>query len=201
MLFSLLISLCSTIVAVPYNAVTPDLSEDYDERTSLTMFRYIILEILFFYLFFQKRFMFGLLGALIGTFCHALLIEAFANPKYETDPDASPYDYVKGYLLSATVFFVPIVSSPLVTFFGIREKPVKKYEAMGFKSLFVSYIRGLKYTFTNKPFVLLLIVYFLSWVVVNTIQSNLILWVSLIYFFFFFLLFTSNFANENLIVD
>lgn len=41
MIICLLWSFTYTCVSVPYAAITPDLTEDYDERTSLTMYRYV----------------------------------------------------------------------------------------------------------------------------------------------------------------
>jgi GPH family glycoside/pentoside/hexuronide:cation symporter len=37
----LILNLAHSCVAVPYSAVTPELTDDYDERTALTTIRYI----------------------------------------------------------------------------------------------------------------------------------------------------------------
>lgn len=121
------------------------------------------------------------MAGLIGTFFHALLIEQFP---IEVD-EVETYDYVKGYMLSASIFAIPLIVSPLITFIGIRETPVKKQSNLGFKDILISYAKGLKATFTNKPFVLVLLVYFLAWTTINAIQSNIVLWVNAILLFCF----------------
>jgi GPH family glycoside/pentoside/hexuronide:cation symporter len=59
---ALLLDTTLTIVGVPYTALTPELTADYDERTSLNTY----------------RFGFSILGGVLAAFFHNLIVAAFA---------------------------------------------------------------------------------------------------------------------------
>jgi GPH family glycoside/pentoside/hexuronide:cation symporter len=89
----LLYNTAFTCLTVPYRALTPDLTRDYDERTTLTTFRQF----------------FALISGLLGVFVHSILIEWFDT-------------YRKGYTVSAIVFTAVMIFPPLVTFFFNKER-------------------------------------------------------------------------------
>ena len=93
----------STAYAVPYNSLTPELAETYDERTSLNAYRMF----------------FSILGGLIAGAVPAFIIQSFTNPG-------------TGYSVMGTIFGVIVISSPLVVFSIIREKTVHSNTKGGF---------------------------------------------------------------------
>ena len=91
---SVLLQTCFTVVGIPYGALTPDLTPDYDERTRLN----------------QYRFAFNIAASLAAIALHPVLVEAGGGGE-------------SGYLLSAAVFGTVIAVSLLVTFRYTREVP------------------------------------------------------------------------------
>jgi len=84
-----------TIVTMPYAALTPELTPDYDERTSLTTFRMA----------------FSILGSLVA-FIVPLLIIGTMRPENS------------GRVFTMGIIFGAVCALPLVlTFFGTRERP------------------------------------------------------------------------------
>lgn len=106
LVIALLLDTAFTVVNVPYTALTAELSLDYDERTSLTSF----------------RFSFSILGAMISAFVHAQIIGAFKNDPYT------------GNALSAGIWAVVSVIGFMAVFFGVRERgtSVQQEEGPGF---------------------------------------------------------------------
>jgi glycoside/pentoside/hexuronide:cation symporter, GPH family len=137
---------------IPFNALLPDLTRDFNERTSVTGYKTV----------------FAVAGTLIGAGAAVPLIGLFA------DKDA-------GYFAMGTVFAVLIVISVLSPFFAVKEPPLPaKVPPQG---IFSSY----RDAFTNKPFVLILVVWML-----NTIGVGVVMAAMIYYFKYIFL-------NEKLI--
>ncbi len=84
----------ATFVYVPYYTLTPELTLDYDERTSLS----------------TARMAFSILGSLIAFTVPLLIVGAFDDPR-------------TGYFMMAVIFGLTGVSPLLLTFFGTRERP------------------------------------------------------------------------------
>ncbi len=83
-----------TAVNVPYTAMTPELSDDYDERTSLNAY----------------RFSFSILGGTLAAFIHTVIIGSFTGEAV-----------VQGFAISAGIWAVLIVISNVITFAFTRE--------------------------------------------------------------------------------
>lgn len=98
----LLLRTAFTAVNVPYTALTPDLSSDYDQRTQLTFF----------------RFSFSILGALIAVVSQPVLVGLGGN-------------VYTGHALSGLVWFAVMVVSTLVCFAFTFERPVPEARAEG----------------------------------------------------------------------
>lgn len=94
---ALLLDTGFTAVNVPYTALTPELSQDYDERTSLNSF----------------RFSFSILGGLAALVIHSILIDAFPS-------------VTQGYAISAAVMGGIIVLSNFITFAFTEESHFKE---------------------------------------------------------------------------
>jgi GPH family glycoside/pentoside/hexuronide:cation symporter len=82
-----------TVVNLPYAAMTPELTRDYDERTRLNSF----------------RFAFSIIGGLIAAVAHPLIVGAFATPQL-------------GYTVSAIIFGILVTLPCFVVVWGTRER-------------------------------------------------------------------------------
>lgn len=91
---SLLLDTAYTIVNVPYTALTPELTHDYDERTSLNSY----------------RFAFSVGGALVSAVLHPIIVSRAPDPR-------------TGYLISGLVWAVVCTLPCFIVFFAIRERP------------------------------------------------------------------------------
>lgn len=86
-----------TMVAVPYGAMTPELTDDYDERSSLTAW----------------RMGFGSIGLLLGGAGAPALISAFGGG-------------IEGHRMMGLAF-IPLVALPtLITVWALRNQPLKE---------------------------------------------------------------------------
>jgi GPH family glycoside/pentoside/hexuronide:cation symporter len=136
-----------TAVNVPYAALTPELTQDYDERTTLNSY----------------RFSFSILGGVFAAFFHTIIVSGYA------DRGA----ILTGYLISAGIWAAVIVASNVITFAFTRESAFETDAGpqLGFRD-------GLRIAFANRPFVLVTVIYLLSWLAIQFVQNNLILYVN-----------------------
>lgn len=95
LVIGLLLDTSFTVINVPYTALTPELTADYDERTSLNSF----------------RFAFSIIGGVIASALHPVIVGQF------------PDSIARGYAVSAAIWSFFIIASALITFAFIREKP------------------------------------------------------------------------------
>ena len=86
---ALLLDTAYTAVNVPYTAMTPELSDDYDERTSLNAY----------------RFSFSILGGSLAAFVHTMIIGSFTGEAV-----------LRGYAISAAIWAALIILSNVITF-------------------------------------------------------------------------------------
>ena len=86
---------CVTLITMPYFALTPEMTQDYDERTSLTMYRMA----------------FSITGSLTAFIVPLLIIG-------KMHPENAPHVFMMGLIFGA-ICAIP----PLLTFFGSKEKP------------------------------------------------------------------------------
>lgn len=93
-IISLLLDTAYTVVNVPYTALTPELTKDYDERTSLNSY----------------RFAFSVGGALVSAVLHPIIVSSAPDPR-------------TGYLISGLVWAVVCTVPCYIVFFAIRERP------------------------------------------------------------------------------
>lgn len=93
-IISLLLDTAYTVVNVPYTALTPELTKDYDERTSLNSY----------------RFAFSVGGALVSAVLHPLIVSSAPDPR-------------TGYLISGLLWAVVCTVPCYIVFFAIRERP------------------------------------------------------------------------------
>ncbi len=142
-LMYMLFDTLATLVYMPYFALTPELTLDYDERTSLSMVRMV----------------FSILGSIIVFTTPTLIVKAFDDPR-------------AGYFVMAVVFGSLGVLPLLLTFFGTRERP--EFQAQAQPSLRES-LAAVRH---NKPFVFGLVIFLLTWTVIDLLSATLLYFIT-----------------------
>jgi GPH family glycoside/pentoside/hexuronide:cation symporter len=141
-----------TLVAVPFAALTPELTPDYDERTSLTGFR----------MFFNLA---------------ISLITAVAAPAIVDAVIASGGTQQQGYLVTAGIFGGLAAMPFLLIFFVIREHDLTPEQTA--KAPFMETVRM---AWANIPFRFATLVYMLNWItfdlVALVLPFYLLYWIS-----------------------
>ena len=106
-----------TAVNIPYNSLTPELTQDYHERTSLNGY----------------RFGFAVIGTLIGAGAALPLVNMFSSKS-------------TGYSVMGTAFGVIMLVTALITFAAVREPVVeRKAQSMGFFSTYAKVFKNRPY--------------------------------------------------------
>jgi GPH family glycoside/pentoside/hexuronide:cation symporter len=104
-----------SIISIPYGALTPELTKDYDERTTLNAF----------------RMSFAVIGTLVGSQAVGPVRALFANQD-------------QGWMAVGVVMGGVIMITALITFFTVREPKRAVEEAKGQEGLWKSYTATLK---------------------------------------------------------
>ncbi|MEN8172559.1 MAG: glycoside-pentoside-hexuronide (GPH):cation symporter [Chloroflexota bacterium] len=135
-----------TLVVVPLYALTPDITQDYDERTSLTGYR------MFFNLF-------------------ASLVVAVAAPAVVDSILASGGTQQQGYMIVATLFGSLAVIPLLLIFFVIRERERSPQEIAQESS--ISFAESVRTAWANIPFRYATGLYMLNWITFDLVALAL----------------------------
>jgi GPH family glycoside/pentoside/hexuronide:cation symporter len=104
-----------SIISIPYGALTPELTKDYDERTTLNAF----------------RMSFAVVGTFVGSQAVGPVRALFANPDH-------------GWIAVGAVMSAVIAATALITFFTVREPKNAAEEAGEQQGLLKSYAAALK---------------------------------------------------------
>lgn len=88
-----------TVVNIPYNSLTPELTQDFHERTSLNGY----------------RFSFAVIGTLLGAGAALPLINSFSNKSI-------------GYSVTGSIFGLIMMITAATTFFLVREPQTKQHK-------------------------------------------------------------------------
>jgi GPH family glycoside/pentoside/hexuronide:cation symporter len=141
-----------TLVSVPFSALTPELTPDYDERTSLTGFR----------MFFNLA---------------ISLVTAVAAPAIVDSVIAGGGTQQQGYLVTAAIFGGLAAMPFLLIFFVVREHeltPEQEHQA--------SFAETVRTAWANVPFRFATAVYMLNWItfdlVALVLPFYLLYWIS-----------------------
>ena len=145
-----------TVVIVPYAALTPELTTDYQERSSLNGYRFV----------------FALIGTLIGAVAVLPLRDAFGT--VET-----------GFRAVGIIFGILMAASALITFLAVREpeysiRPVSKGEDTDDdrgESIIRSYLK----VFACKPYLLITFAYVLHILAVTIVSGIMVYYFKYIY--------------------
>ena len=146
LIVALLLDTAFTAVNVPYAALTAELTQDYDERTQLS----------------SVRMSFSILGGVLAAFFHGILVNLF--------PKGSSI----GYTVSAAIWSVAIVVPCFITFFGTKEPDfAAATKSSTAASAGPGFLEGLRIAFRNKAFILVTLIYMLSWLTIQFAQNNM----------------------------
>lgn len=145
---SILLDAGFTAVNVPYAAMTPELTRDYDERTSLSAY----------------RLSFSIIGGVLAVFLHTIIAGSFGDVR-------------TGNAVGASVWAGIIVVSNLITFAFTRERHYAEEKAEAESAKHMSIFQGMRVAFSNRAFLLVTIIYLLSWLAIQFVQNNLLLYV------------------------
>ena len=104
------------------------------------------------------RMSFSILGGVLAAFLHGIIVSQF------------PDNERLGYMISAAVWAVAIAAPCFITFWGTQEPDfavnAKNEDGPGF-------FEGLKIALKNKAFILVTVIYLLSWLAIQFAQNNL----------------------------
>jgi len=129
----MLLNTASTIINVPYSSLTPELTSDYHEQSSLNGYRFGC----------------AVFGTIAGAGAVQPLVQIFAKPG-SADPLLDQRGFsMMGFILGAVMMIVTFL-----TFLGTKEKQYRK-EDLPTEGFFATF----KVVFKNKPYVLLLLTY------------------------------------------
>ena len=136
----------ATFVYMPYFALTPELTNDYDERTSLTSYRMF----------------FSILGSLIAFIVPVMIVRSIQP------------ENVSRFLLMGIVFAVVSAVPLLAVFFGTKERPEFMVQEQP------KLKESLRAAFKNRPFVFGAIIFLITWVSMDILQTTLLYFVKYI---------------------
>ncbi|MBL8096145.1 MAG: MFS transporter [Anaerolineales bacterium] len=143
---AILVDTALTVVGVPYTALTPELTGDYDERTSLNTY----------------RFGFSILGGVLAAFFHNQIVAAYAP------------DRAFGAAVSVGIWAVLSVLGLWWTFAGTRgyaeNTPSKSDQPE------VGFFEGMRQAFANRAFRLVTLTYLGAWLTIQLVQGNLFIY-------------------------
>ena len=141
-----------TLVSVPFSALTPELTKDYDERTSLTGFRMF----------------FNLAISLVTAVGAPMIVDAVV---------AGGGTQQQGYLTTAAIFGGMAAAPFLLIFFVIRERELTPEQTNE-----VSFVETVRTAWANIPFRFATLVYMLNWItfdlVALVLPFYLLYWIS-----------------------
>lgn len=150
---ALLFDTAFTIVNVPYTALTPELTRDYDERTSLTSF----------------RFAFSIGGSLIAASLQQIIVNTFcANGQACQGVGLRP-----GYLVAGAIWGICCVLPFIWCFLGTKERYEPEEGAPE-----ASLPEQIRVALSNRPFLFVIGIYLFSWLAVQITASVLTFFVT-----------------------
>ncbi|MDR0496511.1 MAG: MFS transporter, partial [Treponema sp.] len=129
----MLLNTTSTVINVPYASLTPELTNDYHEQSSLNGYRFGC----------------AVFGTIAGAGAVQPLVQLFASPSA-----ADPLLDQRGFSMMGLILGAVMMIATLLTFLGTKEKKLRR-EDLPTESFIATY----KAVFYNKPYVLLLLTY------------------------------------------
>jgi GPH family glycoside/pentoside/hexuronide:cation symporter len=133
-----------TVVNLPYTALTPELTQDYDERTSLNSF----------------RFAFSIGGSILSLIIAGIVALLVPNQEQQ-------------YIVLAAICTVISVASLYWCVFGVRDR-VLAFEAKRIQveeTASIPFVEQVKIALSNRPFLFVIGIYLCSWLGVQITAS------------------------------
>ncbi|MCL2381521.1 MAG: MFS transporter [Treponema sp.] len=128
-----LLNTAATIINVPYSSLTPELTSDYHEQSSLNGYRFGC----------------AIFGTIAGAGAVQPLVQFFARP------DApNPLVDQRGFSMMGLTLGAVMMTVTLLTFLGTKEKQYRK-EDLPTDGFFTTFLA----VFKNKPYIVLLVTY------------------------------------------
>jgi glycoside/pentoside/hexuronide:cation symporter, GPH family len=137
-----------TLVIVPFHSMTPEMTSDYDERTSLASYRMF----------------FNFLASLAGGVLAPMIVKATL---------AGGGTQQQGYLLASLVFGASSIIPYLLIFFFVREKALPEEPETAPMSHMASLRETLLKAWENIPFRYATAIYMLNWVTFDLVSAVL----------------------------
>jgi GPH family glycoside/pentoside/hexuronide:cation symporter len=147
-----LLNVTYSVVNIPYSSLTPELTADYDERSSLNGF----------------RFSFAAVGTMLGAVAVGPIITAFGG--------GPGLDSSRGYSMVGLVFALVMMVTAMITALAVRE-PGAAGRAVADKGFLKAYVG----VFRNKPFVIVLVGYALNLIGLTFLQTSIPYYFNYIY--------------------
>ncbi|MEA5579761.1 MFS transporter [Nodularia harveyana UHCC-0300] len=135
-----------TVVSLPYAAMTPELTQNYDERTTLNSF----------------RFAFSIGGSILSLILAQIIFSTDRNEQEQ-------------YLLLAGICAVISVLALYICIFGVRDRVLafetKRHQLEQPKS--IPFSEQIKVVFSNRPFLFVIGIYLFSWLGVQVTATTI----------------------------
>ncbi|MBN1872691.1 MAG: MFS transporter [Anaerolineae bacterium] len=132
-----------TLVVVPFHALTPEVTSDYDERTQLTAYRMF----------------FNLVASLATAVSAPMMVDAAL---------AAGNTAQQGYMLVAAIFGSSAILPYLAIFFVVRERETTDHPSQG-----ITFRKTLRTAWENIPFRYAAALYMLNWVAFDLMSNML----------------------------
>ncbi|MDZ8188872.1 MAG: MFS transporter [Nostoc sp. ChiSLP02] len=133
-----------TVVNLPYTAMTPELTQDYDERTSLNSF----------------RFTFSIGGSILSLILTQVVFSQVSDRQQQ-------------YLVLAAICTIISILGLYCCVFGVRDR-ILAFEAKRIETeepASLPFLEQLKIVFSNRPFLFVIGIYLFSWLGVQVTAS------------------------------
>lgn len=140
----ILLNMVYSVVNIPYSSLTPELTKDYNERSSLNGY----------------RFMFAVVGTIIGGVAVQPILGAFGG--------AGSGDKSLGFTMVGVIFGLIMMATALITGFSVKEPKHAADEASS-----VGGLKDYLSVFRNKPYLNVLITYGLHIIGLTFLQTTI----------------------------
>ncbi len=153
LIVALLFDTAFTVVNVPYTALTPELTRDYDERTSLNSF----------------RFAFSIGGGLIAAVLHPIVVNSFCADAQACQGAAQQ----PGYLVAGAIWGLCCALPFIWCFAGTKERYEPEAQAPE-----LGLLDQVRMAFSNRAFLFVIGIYLFSWLAVQITASVLTFYIT-----------------------
>ncbi len=138
---ALLLDTAYTVINVPYVALAPELTHDYDERTRLNAY----------------RFAFSVGGALVSSALHPQIVGTFDSVR-------------TGYVVSGAIWAIISTIPCFIVFAGTRERP-EPLQTQESRADSIPFFRQVRIAFQNVAYRYVILLYLFSWLSLQLVAA------------------------------